>query len=80
MRPWRTLALLVIAGWIAVAGGVTVWAFNLPLPDSPGPTADAVFGQPNFTTSAPGSSPTSMTVPHDIAFDASGVMYYGERK
>ncbi len=44
-----------------------------------GAPAEAVFGQPDFTTTTPGTSATKMHLPYGVAVDAAGNLFVSER-
>ena len=46
--------------------------------DAPAPTADTVFGQPDFLRNTSGSAITSFEDPLDVVFDDTGVMYVSD--
>ena len=47
--------------------------------DSPGPSADAVFGQPDFVRNTSDTEPTAMEDPFSVVFDDSGTLYVSDK-
>jgi hypothetical protein len=73
LRPTLLAAFIAVS---LVVGGSRCEAAVFP--DSPGPVADAVFGQPNFTSKTPGRALNQMSGPISVVFDSSGVMYVAD--
>jgi len=63
------------AAVVVVAISLVVYAFNPLNTGETIPKADAVFGQPSFTTNASGTGLTNFNNPVTAAFDSYGVMY-----
>lgn len=66
--------------YVADGGNNRVLRFAYPIAAN-GPTAEAVFGQPSFTTNTAnigGLSATSMSRPYSLAVDTSGTLYVAD--
>ncbi|MEK8023244.1 MAG: hypothetical protein AAB229_05485 [Candidatus Hydrogenedentota bacterium] len=70
---------LFLSGYLlALFAASDTSAAALIFPDSPGPVADKVFGQPGFITNTAGTSLDQMSGPSDILFDSVGRMYIAD--
>jgi len=64
--------------WVADYGNSRILRFDSAVSKANGAGADAVLGQPDFTSNAPAASATGMSQPTGVAVDSNGVLWVSD--